>query len=274
MLGCDKLSIQTHQKKDLRVRIYVWKHKQMQSSVVFGWNVQALLSLFCPCLSPERVVDEGGGAPACYAFIAIVQGALKKVEEEEEEGWGCMGELALLPCERSSIVPGTFQWLPRGPCSNPSPHPNTLFLPSHTHKHTNTHFVHLLMIHTTLSHTVLFSVSCLSYPTFGVSLPCTLHFPLISHKHTHPVPPPSSCLPPVAHYFASLMWLSCQPDSKSKNMQSSHLHHHLLLIQFNLIRGTVFPKCLCRRLNPRSSLAPKPKLIECIQCPLWQHMMV
>ena len=45
------------------------------------------------------------------------QGALKKVEEEEEEeereeGGGCMGELALLPCERSSIVPGTFQWLP------------------------------------------------------------------------------------------------------------------------------------------------------------------
>lgn len=32
----------------------------------------------------ERVVDEGG-LLACYAFIARVQGALKKVEEEEEE---------------------------------------------------------------------------------------------------------------------------------------------------------------------------------------------
>lgn len=41
---------------------------------------------FAPVFLPERVVDEGGGAPACYAFIAIVQGALKKVEEEEEEG--------------------------------------------------------------------------------------------------------------------------------------------------------------------------------------------
>lgn len=50
-----------------------------------------------------------------------------------KEGWrggggGCMEELALLPCERSSIVPGTFQWLPRGPCSYPSPH-HTVFNP-------------------------------------------------------------------------------------------------------------------------------------------------
>lgn len=44
-----------------------------------------------------------------------------------------MGELALLPCERSSIVPGTFQWLPRGPCSYPSPPPHTVFNP-HTQK--------------------------------------------------------------------------------------------------------------------------------------------
>lgn len=29
--------------------------------------------------------DEGGGAPARFAFIARVEGALKKVEEEEEE---------------------------------------------------------------------------------------------------------------------------------------------------------------------------------------------
>lgn len=45
-----------------------------------------------------------------------MEGGRKKVGEEEEEdgeeGGGCMGELALLPCERSSIVPGTFQSLP------------------------------------------------------------------------------------------------------------------------------------------------------------------
>lgn len=48
-----------------------------------------MLRLYSPSLAPvflpEWVEDEGG-ALACCAFIARVQGALKKVEEEEEEG--------------------------------------------------------------------------------------------------------------------------------------------------------------------------------------------
>ena len=156
------------------------------------------LPFFAPVFLPERVVDEGGGAPACYAFIARVQGALKKVEEEEEEeeeGSGCMGELELLPCERSSIVPGTFQWLPRGPCSNPSPHPNTLLLPSHTHKHINTHFVHLLMIHTTLTHclihcllSVLTHFWCLSLSHAPSTFPSFL-----TSRHIPSLLPPPAC---------------------------------------------------------------------------------
>lgn len=56
-------------------------------------------------------------------------------------GGGCMGELALLPCERSSIVPGTFQWLPWGPCSYPSPHPIQSFALIYQKTHKNTCFV-------------------------------------------------------------------------------------------------------------------------------------
>lgn len=68
-----------------------------------------------------------------------------------------MGELALLPCERSSIVPGTFQWLPRGPCSGPSPH-RTVFNP-HTQIYRGC-VAHFLMFHTALS--VSFRLSPLS----------------------------------------------------------------------------------------------------------------
>lgn len=91
--------------------------------VFFSAAVSRLYSPFLtPILLPEWEEDEGG-ALACYSFTTWAQGPLKNVEEEEEvEGGGCMGELVLLPCERSSIVPGTFQQLPRGPCSFPSPY--------------------------------------------------------------------------------------------------------------------------------------------------------
>lgn len=81
-----------------------------------GVYVWALLSFSCPLSfsqSERRLKKE-------ELFLATLslrkwRGGRKKVGEEEEdgeEGGGCMGELALLPCERSSIVPGTFQSLP------------------------------------------------------------------------------------------------------------------------------------------------------------------
>lgn len=114
------------------------------------------------------------------------QGALKKVEEEEEdreEGGGCMGELALLPCERSSIVPGTFQWLPRGLCSYPSPHPIKSLSLIHKKTHKHKHFAHLLMCHTSSSLFVPLSLfHCLFLCLFSV----------------HPTHPP---LPPLSPLF-------------------------------------------------------------------------
>lgn len=72
---------------------------------------------------------------------------------------------------------------------------------------------------------------------------------------------PSSCSPPVAHYFASFMWLSCYTDSKSKKkMQSSHLHHLFPILCYPIL-STVFPKCLCRLINPRRSFAPNQTLL-------------
>lgn len=93
--------------------------------------------------------DEGG---------VLTYDAFSEVKRGLKQGWGgrgggggdgCMGVLVLLPCERSSIVPGTFQLLPRGPCSYPSPHLN----PSPSHSNTN---VCVIIWPTTLSFCVFF----------------------------------------------------------------------------------------------------------------------
>lgn len=149
-----------------------------------------------------------------------------------------MGELVLLPCERSSIVPGTFQWLPRGPCSFPSPPQlDRLFFPQ-KHKHINTHILSTSVCHISLSHSVSFTLSfSVTLLSRSVSLSLSFCFypplppppppPFLNKQHKALSlllsPPPSSL--PVPHYFASSVRLSCWSDSKSKNMQSSNLRH-------------------------------------------------
>lgn len=192
---------------------------------------QALLSLSCPCLSPW--VSGGWRRSArLLRFHCKSTGGLKEGRRGGGGGGGCMGELALLPCERSSIVPGTFQWLPRGPY--PSPLTRHSLSPPQTHKHTHILCPPLNVTQKLFSHSHTLSPSLspffVTFIPLGVSLmrpPLPLLSPRFSQADKAPslLPPPSSCSPPVAHYFASLMWLPCQPDSKSKNMQSSHLHH-------------------------------------------------
>lgn len=144
-----------------------------------------------------------------------------------------MGELVLLPCERRSIVPGTFQWLPRGPSSYPSPHP----IHSFSLKHINTHS-HILCPPLNLTHkpfSLSLSLSCFRQTLLShlVSLTCTLlclHFPLISLMQTRPVP--SSQSPhPVAHSLFRLIGVIVMPDRKSNNVQSSHLYRLLPMQQ-------------------------------------------
>lgn len=112
--------------------------------------------------------DEGG-VLTYDAFSALLKRGLKQGWGGRGGGDGCMGVLVLLPCERSSIVPGTFQWLPWGPCSYPSPHSN----PSPSHSNTD---VCIIIFHTTLcvllffsrSHTVL--IHWISSIAFGSHL--------------------------------------------------------------------------------------------------------
>lgn len=153
-----------------------------------------LYSLFlAPVFLPEWVEDEGGGAFTCYAFIAKVLGALKKVR-----GWGGRGRMhgrvSAVAVWTELYCPGNLSVASQGPCSYPSPHPIQSF--SLIHKktpHMNTHtclyclsiLCAYLMFHTTFS---LFLSHCLfhcpsSVLSHLVSLSCTLlclYFPLTS----------------------------------------------------------------------------------------------
>lgn len=98
----------------------VWRVK-LCARLWCGFDACMLLSLFCMSSSLSewrRRVSRRG----CSYFVLLQE--YRGLKEGCRGGGvgGCMEELALLPCERRSIVPGTFQWLPRGPCSNPSPH--------------------------------------------------------------------------------------------------------------------------------------------------------
>lgn len=108
----------------------------------------------------------------------------KKGRRRRSRRRGCMGELVLLPCERSSIVPGTFSVAsPRSLLSYPSPLPICKHIHIERDTHTHTGFVHLhvfsvssftLFCHTLLSHLCLnwFSLTlCLTTlsPSFSPS---------------------------------------------------------------------------------------------------------
>lgn len=108
-----------------------------------------------------------------------------------------MGELVLLPCERSSIVPGTFQWLLRGPRSKPLPHfmhsfsltnPHILCIP-HPPTHTPSHSLSLLC-HTLipLGHSL---VPPSFFPTFSSFL-TSRQGPSLPPAHPSPLPPSRS----------------------------------------------------------------------------------
>lgn len=154
--------------------------------LVHGVGLMGVWCSPCFCLSSSlsewrmRRRRKGGVSLVCFIARGLRGGW-------RGGGGGCMGELALLPCERSSIVPGTFQWFPRGPCSSPSPPSQflTLTLKFKAHGGCVSHF---LMFHAALSLSL-----CLA----------SLNTLLILQKQRRPVPPPRS--PPVPHYFASLM---------------------------------------------------------------------
>lgn len=145
-----------------------------------------------PVFLPEWVEDEGGGAFTCYAFIAKVLGALKKVR-----GWGGRGRMhgrvSAVAVWTELYCPGNLSVASPRSLFLPLPPPDTVFLPHTQKKHINTHtclyclsiLCAYLMSHTTF---FLFLSHCLfhchsSVLSHLVSLSCTLlclYFPLTS----------------------------------------------------------------------------------------------
>lgn len=162
------------------------------------------LPFLCPCLSPPVSGGWGGGTLACYVSTARVQGALKKVEEEEEgedawESWHCCR------VNGAPLSQEPFSGFPEVPVPTPPPTQYNL-LPLYTKKHIKQLALSLLMLHIAFF---------LFYSLFSF---CLIHPPMLllsPHFKQTDMACPSSCLPPGPHYFASLMWLSCCTDSKS-----------------------------------------------------------
>lgn len=198
-----------------------------------------------PVFLPEWVEDEGGGAFTCYAFIAKVLGALKKVR-----GWGGRGRMhgrvSAVAVWTELYCPGNLSVASPRSLFLPLPPPDTVFLPHTQKKHINTHtclyclsiLCAYLMFHTTfylfLSHRSL-SLSLFCLIPLGVPL---MHppLPLLSpHKQTWPVPPPSH---PQLLIIAP-HWCDChaaQTVKAKKSTQSSHFHPLLPVICYPILR--------------------------------------
>lgn len=127
-------------------------------------------------------------------FHCKSRGGLKKVEEEEdgEEGEDAWESLRCCRVNGALLSREPFSSFPEVPVPTLPP-PNTVFLP-HTQKtRKHTYFVHVSHNLFSLYHTLSLSPSLFCLIPLGVSphtLLC-LHFPLVSHKHTWPVPPPA-----------------------------------------------------------------------------------
>lgn len=198
---------------------------------------------------------------------------------------GCMGELVLLPCERSSIVPGTFSVAsPRSLLSYPSPLPICKHI--HIERDTHTHrlcppprflclFIHSFLSHAlitlmsqlvlshplsyhslslffSLGHFLYFSPVCflsLFHSCFSLSpsLPFTLLCLCFPLLFSHPPSPLQPLIIPPH-------WCDCHPCQTVKAKTCN------LLI---CIIPTSFALCLCSRPNSDCS---KPDLVDCIHC--------
>lgn len=194
---------------------------------------QALLSISHSYL-PPWVRGRWRRSTRLLLFHHMSTGALKERWRGGGGGRGRMhGRASAVALWTELYCPGNLSAASPRSLFLPLPLLDTLFLPQ-KHKHINTHtlFVCLRCV-TSLSFTLSLIHSLLFGHTLvplGVSLMLLLLRPppLISHKQHKASslllsPPPSSL--PVPHYFASSVWLSCWSDSKSKNMQSSNLHH-------------------------------------------------
>lgn len=199
-----------------------------------------------PVFLPKWVEDKIGGAFACYAFTAWVEGALRRSKRRRTERRGRMhGRVSAVAVWTELYCPGNLSVASPRSLFLPFPPPNTVFLPQ-TQKHVNTHTLSTSQHFTQSFQSPSHSLWCLSwYPPF----------PLLSSLLSQAdMARPSSSSPPVAHYFTSFIWLSCQTDSKTrwKQMQSSPSHP---------VFSTEFLKCLCRLINPRRSFAPNQTLL-------------
>lgn len=147
-----------------------------------------------PVFLPEWVEDEVGGAFACYAFTARAEGALRRSKRRRMERRGRMhGRVCAVAVWTELYCPGNLSVASPRSLFLPLPPPNTVFLP-HTQKtRKHTYFVHVSHNLFSLYHTLSLSPSPFCLIPLGVSpdtLLC-LHFPLVSHKQTWPVPPPA-----------------------------------------------------------------------------------
>lgn len=151
-------------------------------------NIRVGMCLYLiPLLLPEWV----GMKEECFHCF-IRKGGLKR---RLEVVGGIVGELVLLPCEWSSILPGTFQWLPWG---LPLPLARSTFAPiKHTHIYT-LYFPH------TLSYSLYLICLC---PTW-----CLIHAPSSAFPEAPTLLP--ACLPLQSLIISpSSVWLSCKIDS-------------------------------------------------------------
>lgn len=196
---------------------------------------QALLSISHSYL-PPWVRGRWRRSARLLLFHHMSTGALKERWRGGGGGRGRMhGRASAVALWTELYCPGNLSTASPRSLFLPLPLLDTLFLPQkHKHINTHTHFLSASAVsHLSLLHLVSFtrsfrSHSCPARCLSHVSLMLLLLPPPISHKQHKASslllsPPPSSL--PVPHYFASSVWLSCRSDSKSKNMQSSNLHH-------------------------------------------------
>lgn len=146
-----------------------------------------------PVFLPQWVEDKIGGAFACYAFTARVEGALRRSQRRRMERRGRMhGRVSAVAVWTELYCPGNLSVASPRSLFLPLPPPNTVLLPQ-TQKHVNTHTLSASYRFTqsfqTPSHSL--TVSFRSCPTWCLSwYPPFLYFPLFSPKPTWPVPPP------------------------------------------------------------------------------------